>query len=72
MEMKSIFWRRFEYLVDRDLRPRHVSIELPQKEWGVEVIPACRDATGDILFREDGERGSASTWRSMYTWWGTP
>jgi hypothetical protein len=54
MEMKNVFWSLFEFLTDRDLRPktRNVSIQLESKGMGVDVIPACRDGAGVALFNK--------------------
>jgi hypothetical protein len=56
MEMKNIFWSLFEYLTDRDLRPRthDVSIRLLNKGFSVDLIPAYRDreTSGTALFHK--------------------
>jgi hypothetical protein len=56
MEMKSIFWSLFEYLVDHDLRPKThtVSMRLKHKGLLVDLIPACREhaAHRSLLFNK--------------------
>jgi len=54
MEMKTVFWNLFEFLTDHDLRPstRNVSIQLQSKGVPVDVIPACRDGSGVVLFNK--------------------
>jgi hypothetical protein len=55
MEMKKVFWSLFEFLTDQDLRPstRNVSIQLESKGVAVDVIPACRKASGgNVLFNK--------------------
>lgn len=54
MEMKAIFWSLFEYLTDHDLRPRtrNVSVQLQSKGLSVDVIPACREGSGNVLFNK--------------------
>lgn len=54
MEMKSVFWSLYEYLSDRNLRPRtrDVSIRLQNKKLNVDLIPARRDGAGNLLFNK--------------------
>jgi hypothetical protein len=54
MEMKAIFWSLFEHLTDHDLRPRtrNVSVQLQSKGLLVDVIPACREGSGNMLFNK--------------------
>jgi hypothetical protein len=54
MEMKNVFWNLFEHLTDQDWRPRtrNVSIQLESKGLAVDVIPACRDGSGNVLFNK--------------------
>ena len=54
MEMKAVFWSLFEYLTDHDLRPRtrNVSVQLQSKGLSVDVIPACREGSGNVLFNK--------------------
>lgn len=55
-DMKSIFWNLFEYLSDRNMRPRtrDVSIQVEARGCKVDLIPACRDrgALGNLLFNK--------------------
>ncbi len=54
--MKSVFWSLFEFLTDRDLRPRtrNVSIQIQSQGMTVDLIPACRDraTTRNVLFNK--------------------
>ncbi len=54
MTIKNVFWKLFEYLTDRDLRPRtrDVSIQLLSRGLWVDLIPAYREekGPGDVLF----------------------
>jgi hypothetical protein len=54
MEMKEVFWSLFEFLTDHDLEPRtrNVSIQLQSKGLAVDVIPACREGSGNLLFNK--------------------
>jgi hypothetical protein len=56
MEMKSVFWSLFEFLTDRDLRPRtrNVSIQLESKGLTVDLIPAYgkQKGAGNVLFNK--------------------
>jgi hypothetical protein len=56
MEMKKIFWSLFEFLSDRNLRPRtrDVSVQVECKGLWVDLIPACRDkgSSGNLLFNK--------------------
>lgn len=54
MEIKQVFWNLFEFLTDHDLRPRtrNVSIQLESKGLAVDVIPACREGAGHVLFNK--------------------
>lgn len=54
MEMKGIFWGLFEFLTDHDLRPhtRNVSIQMQSKDVRVDLIPACREREGQVLFNK--------------------
>jgi len=54
MEMKNIFWSLFEFLTDHDLRPRtrNVSIQLESKGLAVDLIPARREGSGNVLFNK--------------------
>ena len=56
MQMKNIFWGLFEFLTDRDLRPRtrNVTIQVQSKGLLVDLIPAYRDKTtsGMVLFNK--------------------
>ena len=58
MEMKAVFWSLFEYLTDHDLRPRtrDVSIQLQSKGLAVDVIPCCREGSGNVLFNKKSGR----------------
>ena len=53
-EMKNIFWSLFEFLSDRDWRPhtRDVSIQVEARKLKVDLIPACRDHGGYVLFNK--------------------
>ncbi len=53
-EMKAVFWNLFEYLSGKDLRPRarDVSIQVESLGLKVDVIPACRDRSGNVLFNK--------------------
>jgi len=52
--MKTIFWNLFKYLSDEDLRPRtrDVSIRLQAHGIDVDLIPACHEASGHVLFNK--------------------
>jgi hypothetical protein len=56
MEMKNVFWSLFEFLTDRDLRPRtrNVSIQLESKGLLVDLIPAWREqkSSSNVLFNK--------------------
>jgi hypothetical protein len=56
MEMKNIYWSLFEYLTDRDLRPRtrHATIQVQSKGLMVDLIPAYRErgTSGLLLFNK--------------------
>ena len=54
MEMKGIYWGLLEYLTEHDLRPhtRNVSIQLQCKGLNVDLIPACRETSGNLLFNK--------------------
>jgi hypothetical protein len=56
MDLKRIFWSLFEFLSDRELRPRtrNVCIEVEHKGVRMHVIPACPDAgtAGNVLFNK--------------------
>jgi hypothetical protein len=54
MQIKNIFWSLFEYLSDHELRPhtRNVTIQVKSKGLLVDLIPACRDSSGNILFNK--------------------
>ena len=58
MEMKNIFWNLFEYLTEQNLRPRtrEVSVQVEDKKFRIDLIPACREGTHNILFnKKSGE-----------------
>lgn len=54
--MKSVFWSLFEFLTDRDLRPRtrNVSMQVESEGLTVDLIPACRDraTSRNLLFNK--------------------
>lgn len=54
MDMKKIYWSLFEYLSDRNLHPRtrHVSIQVENRGIKVDLIPAYRERSGNILFNK--------------------
>lgn len=56
MDMKKVFWSLFEFLSDRNLRPRtrEVSVQVQCKGLSVDLIPACRDrgSSGNLLFNK--------------------
>ncbi|HEY9158788.1 hypothetical protein [Candidatus Binatus sp.] len=56
MDMKKVFWSLFEFLSDRNLRPRtrEVSMQVQCKGLGVDLIPACRDrgSSGNLLYNK--------------------
>lgn len=56
MDMKKVFWSLFEYLSDRDLRPRtrDVSVQVQSKGLWLDLIPACRGrgSSGNLLFNK--------------------
>jgi hypothetical protein len=54
MGMKEVYWSLFEFLTDHDVKPRtrNVSIQLQSKELAVDVIPACREGSGNMLFNK--------------------
>lgn len=58
MDMKRIFWSLFEFLTDQDLRPhtKSVSIQVEQNGLFVDVIPACSDRGGNLLFNKRSGR----------------
>lgn len=64
MDMKKIFWSLFEFLSDRNLRPRtrDVSVQVECEGLSVDLIPACRDrgASGSVLFNKKQD-GAVST-----------
>jgi hypothetical protein len=53
-DMKQVFWNFFEFLTDQNLRAhtRDVSIQVEYKGQKVDLIPAYRDRSGDILFNK--------------------
>lgn len=55
--MGEIFWSLFECLSDKGLRPRagNVTIGVEVREQRVDLIPACREGKGDILFNKRAE-----------------
>jgi len=56
MDMKKVFWSLFEFVSDRDLRPRtrDVSVQVQCKGLWIDLIPACRDrgSSGNLLFNK--------------------
>lgn len=54
MDMKQIFWSLFEFLTDQNLRPhtKSVSIQVERNGLFVDVIPACCDRGGNLLFNK--------------------
>jgi hypothetical protein len=54
MEMKNIFWNLFEYLTEQNLRARtrEVSIQVEQKDFRIDLIPACREHGRNVLFNK--------------------
>jgi len=62
MEMKNIFWRLFEYLTEQNLRvhTREVSIQVEQKEFRIDLIPAYRDHSQNVLFNKKSGRSLAT------------
>jgi len=52
MGMKEVYWSLFEFLTDHDLKPktRNATIQLKSKGLAVDLIPACRDGSGNLLF----------------------
>jgi hypothetical protein len=54
-EIKSLFWRLFEFLTDQNLKAstREVSVRVPCKKLQVDVIPSYREGrSGNILFNK--------------------
>ncbi len=54
-EIKSVFWRLFEFLTDQNLKAstREVSVRVPCKKLQVDLIPSYRDGkSGNILFNK--------------------
>jgi len=58
MEMKNIFWNLCEYLTEQNLRPhtREVSVQVEQKGFRIDLIPACREGNGNVLFNKKSGR----------------
>ena len=54
MDMKQIFWSLFEFLTDQGLKPhtRGVSIQVERHGLFVDLIPACCDRGGHLLFNK--------------------
>jgi hypothetical protein len=54
MEMKNIFWNLFEYLTEQNLRActREVSIQVEQKDFRIDLIPACGEHGHNLLFNK--------------------
>ncbi len=54
LQMKNIFWSLFEFLTDHEMRPRTrtVTIQVQSKGLFVDLIPACRDKSGLVLFNK--------------------
>jgi hypothetical protein len=56
MDMKKIFWSLFEFLSDRNLRPRtrDVSVQVECRGLSVDLIPASRDkgSSGSVLYNK--------------------
>ena len=52
MGMKEIYWSLFEFLTDHDRKPktRNATIQLKSKGLAVDLIPACREGSGNVLF----------------------
>lgn len=54
-EIKTVFWRLFEFLTDRNLRAstQEVSVRVPCKKLMVDLVPSYRDGkSGSILFNK--------------------
>ena len=54
-EIKSVFWRLFEFLTDQNLKAstREVSVRVPCKKLQVDLIPSYREGkSGNILFNK--------------------
>lgn len=54
-EIKSVFWRLFEFLTEQNLRAstREVSVRVPCKELPVDLIPSYREGkSGNVLFNK--------------------
>ena len=54
-EIKTVFWRLFEFLTDQNLRAstQEVSVRVPCKKLLVDLIPSYRDGkSGNILFNK--------------------
>lgn len=58
MEMKNIFWNLFEYLTEQNLRPRtrEVSVQVEQKKLRIDLIPACREHSQNVLLNQRSGR----------------
>ena len=54
MEMKNIFWNLFEFLTEQNLRAhtREVSVQVEQKEFRIDLIPAYREHGRNSLFNK--------------------
>jgi hypothetical protein len=54
MEMKNIFWNLFEYLTEQNLRARtrEVSVQVEQKDFRIDLIPAWREHGHNVLFNK--------------------
>lgn len=58
MEVKNIFWNLFEHLTEQNLRPhtREVSVQVEQKKFRIDLIPACREDGQNVLFNKKSGR----------------
>ena len=59
MEVRSVFWKLFEYLADQNLRPhtRNVSVQVESQGLRVDLLPAWRISPSDeILYHKEPGR----------------
>jgi len=58
MGMKEVYWSLFEFLTEHDLKPktRNVTIQLKNKGLAVDLIPVCREGSGNVLFNKRSGR----------------
>jgi hypothetical protein len=62
MDMKNIFWNLCEYLTEQNLRlhTREVSVQVEQKGFLIDLIPACRERSQTVLFNKKSGRSVAT------------